>query len=141
MLVRANFKYVTMVLIVIASGAAILSFCASNPYHQTQAAGVLTMQDCLECHSGSPGKAVSICLGNECLYSKSHSLMHPYPPSAKSSDYAPLSDIEKAGCVLENGKTTCLSCHDLTKPPPHLIQEGDKLCSICHLYYSSGRPH
>ena len=118
-----------------------LSFCGSNSYHQTQAAGILKMQDCLKCHSGSPGKAVSICLGNECLYSKSHSLMHNYPPTGKSRDYAALQDVEKAGCVLEDGKVTCLSCHDLTKPQPHLIQEGDKLCTICHLGYSTKQTH
>ena len=134
-------KHLTLLLVAVAACAAILNLCGSNPYHQTKAIGILKMEDCLECHSGSPAKAVTICLGNECLYSKSHSLMHPYPPIGKSSDYAPLEDIEKAGCVLENGKITCLSCHDLTKPPPHLIQDGDKLCSICHLYYSTGKPH
>jgi hypothetical protein len=139
-LVKANRKIFTLLLVAVAAGTAILSFCGSNSYHKTLAAGVVSMQDCMECHSGAVGKAVSICLGNECLYSNNHSLMHPYPPINKAADYAPLGDIEKAGCVLENGKITCLSCHDLTKPPPHLIREGDKLCSICHLYYATGRP-
>lgn len=134
-------NYLALLVTAVAACAAMLSFCGNNPYHLTQAAGVLTMQDCLKCHKGSPAKPVSICLGDDCLYSKSHSLMHPYPPRKNSGDYAPLRDIEKAGCILENGKITCLSCHDLTKPPPHLIQQGDKLCSICHLNYLSAGTH
>lgn len=133
-------KYLTLFLVTVASGTAMLSFCGNNPQHRTRAAGVLTMQECLACHSGSMGKGVATCLGDDCLYRNSHSLMHPYPPAGKAGDYAALGDVENAGCVLENGKITCLSCHDLTNPPPHLIREGDELCSLCHLYYATGKP-
>ena len=133
-------KHLAWFLVTVAAGTAMLSFCGNNPQHRTHAAGVLTMQECLACHSGSMGKAVLVCLGNDCLYKNSHSLLHSYPPLGKTDDYAAIGDIEKAGCVLENGKVTCLSCHDLTRPPPHLIREGDDLCSICHLYYSTGKP-
>lgn len=104
----------------------------ANPYHQTDAAGVLTMQECLQCHDKSSKKPIYICSGDMCLYSKNHSLMRPYPPMRHPNEYAPLPEIQEAGCVLENGLTTCLSCHDLTKPPPHLIRDGDQLCYICH---------
>jgi hypothetical protein len=107
-------------------------FSDANYLHQQQASGILTMQECLKCHDGITGKLITVCLGNECLYLKEHSLMHQYPPPSKQNDYASVVEIESAGCILEAGKVTCLSCHDLTKPPPHLIQEGDKLCLICH---------
>ena len=55
----------------------------------------------------------------------------------EDADHRPLvlAEIEAAGCVLENGRTTCLSCHDLTKPPPgRTIRDGHDLCFICHKY-------
>lgn len=109
-----------------------LSLCGNNPYHQKEAADLLRMQDCLKCHNVKMGKPVTICTGDNCLYSKTHSLMHRYPPIGKEKDYASVSIIERAGCFLEEGKITCLSCHNLTKPSPHLIREGDELCLICH---------
>nr|WP_226377866.1 cytochrome c3 family protein [Citrifermentans bremense] len=39
--------------------------------------------------------------------------------------------------VLQDGKITCLSCHDLTKPP-HLIKKGDQLCYLCHKSLRAG---
>jgi len=139
-MVNGRRKYLTLFLLVVSASTAMLSFCGNNPNHRTHAAGVLTMQECLQCHSGSVSKAVPVCLGDDCLYKNNHSLMRLYPPAGKSGDYATPDAIEQAGCELENGKITCLSCHDLTNPPPHLIREGDDLCSICHLYYATGKP-
>ena len=102
-----------------------------------KAADILNMRDCLKCHNKGTGPPVVICLGDNCLYSKTHSLMHQYPPPGKERYYAPRSEIEKAGCILENGKITCLSCHDLTKPPPHVIKDGDALCVLCHINLKS----
>lgn len=126
-----NKKFLQLIIPALASGV-MLALCGNNPYHQQDAAGLLRMQDCLECHDLTMGKAVSICTGDDCLHSRSHSLMHRYPPIGKEQDYAPVSEIESAGSFLEDGKITCLSCHDLTKPPPHLIREGDQLCLTCH---------
>jgi hypothetical protein len=122
-----------LLLVVALAGGAVLSFCGNNPLHQSQAAGVLTMQECLKCHNSMVGRTISVCLGSECLYTRSHSIMHRYPPPGKEKGYAPVQEILDAGCILEDGKVTCLSCHDLTKPPPHTIREGDKLCLICHI--------
>lgn len=109
----------------------------ANLSHQTGASGILTMAQCLACHSATSTRPVSICLGDHCLYTNEHSLMHRYPPLGKESKYAPVAEIIEAGCVLEDGKVTCLSCHNLTNPPPHLIREGDELCFICHRYLRS----
>ncbi|OGT98150.1 MAG: hypothetical protein A2079_03510 [Geobacteraceae bacterium GWC2_48_7] len=127
----SNKKLLQLIIPALAGGV-MLTLCGNNPYHQKDAAGLLRMQDCLECHNIKMGKPVSICIGDDCLYSKNHSVMRHYPPIGKEKDYAPASEIESAGSFLEEGKITCLSCHDLTKPPPHLIREGDKLCLICH---------
>lgn len=127
-------RYRFLLLAIVGSIGAVLSFCGNNPFHEKQAAGVLTMKQCLDCHNGFMAKAIEICLGSECMYTKNHPIMHIYPPAGKEKRYAPLSEILQAGCVLEEGKLTCLSCHDLTKPPPeHTIRPGDQLCYICHL--------
>lgn len=104
----------------------------ANSYHLTDGSGILTMEQCLNCHDSSSKMPIYVCKGEMCLYSKNHSLMRPYPPERRSKEYSSLVEITEAGCVLEGGKTTCLSCHDLTKPPPHLIRDGDLLCYICH---------
>ena len=111
---------------------------SDNPYHRQYAAGILKMSDCMKCHDKNGKMPVTVCLGDNCLYSKNHSVMGVYPPPGKAMDYAPVSAIEAAGCILEDGRITCLSCHDLTKPPPHLIKKGDELCFICHTHLKSG---
>jgi hypothetical protein len=133
----ASSRLVLSVTLTALSGLGVaLCFATDNPYH-VSAVGALSMQECMNCHDKGSQKRVVICLGDNCLYSQSHSLMHRYPPRGNESRYAPVSDIEKAGCILENGKVSCLSCHDLTKPAPHLILEGDKLCQICHINLKS----
>jgi hypothetical protein len=129
----AKRKVFILLLFMVLSGGAILSFCGNNPLHQSQAAGVLTMKECLSCHNGMVGRAISVCLGNECMYTRNHSIMGSYPPHGKERAYASVKEIQDAGCILEDGKVTCLSCHDLTKPPPHIIRDGDRLCFICHI--------
>jgi hypothetical protein len=112
----------------------ILTFCGNNLFHQTKAANVLTMKECLDCHDSITAKPIRTCLGNECIYLKEHPIMSPYPPpKGAGSRFAPRIEIEQAGCILEEGKTTCLSCHDLTKPPPRIIKEVAELCPICHI--------
>ena len=127
----SKINHLRLIIVALASGT-MLSLCGNNPYHQKEAARMLRMQECLVCHDGNMGKPVSICTGDDCLYSKTHSLMHRYPPIGKEKDYATVIEIEQAGCYLEEGKITCLSCHDLTKPSPHVIRDGDKLCLTCH---------
>lgn len=114
------------------AGALFLRFGEANLSHLTGASGVLTMNECLECHSSSSTRPVSICLDDHCIFTKNHSLMHSYPPRGKETEYASVPEVTQAGVTFEDGKITCLSCHDLTKPAPHLIREGDKLCFICH---------
>ena len=125
-------KHLLQFAIVALTAVTILSFCGSNRYHQSKAAGMLSIKDCLLCHDGLTGKAITICLGKECLLKNNHSIMNQYPPPGKEKRYASKSEVERAGGLFENGKTTCLSCHNLTKPPPHLIRDGKGFCMTCH---------
>ncbi|MBJ6802141.1 hypothetical protein JFN90_18600 [Geomonas sp. Red259] len=109
----------------------------ANLDHLTGANHILTMAECLACHSAGSKRPVSVCLHDHCLYTNEHPVMRSYPPPKTVEDFAPVADILAAGCVLEGGKLTCLSCHDLTKPPPHLVRDGDELCYICHRYLKS----
>ena len=122
----------------LASGA-IPALCIFNPYHMTEAAALLTYKDCLKCHVEDKKKKVSICLGDNCLYTKNHSILHRYPPVGKEDTYAPIEEVVKMGAIFEDDKVTCLSCHNLTMPPPHLIREREKdqLCFMCHISFKS----
>ncbi|GAW67854.1 cytochrome C [Geoanaerobacter pelophilus] len=120
-------------------GIASLLPTQANLAHQTRASGILTAEECLACHSGAASrKPVSICLTDHCLYTNEHPVLRPYPPYGKDFDFASVAEITEAGCVLQDGKITCLSCHDLTKPPPHLIKKGDQLCYLCHKSLRAG---
>ncbi len=125
--------------IFIFAASAALCFCEDiTPYH-TGSMGVLTMAECLSCHDGMTGTEIKVCLGTECLYTNDHSIMDLYPPLDNQLKFAAQSDLELAGGMLENGKTTCLSCHNMANPSPHLIKprQRDQLCLVCHISQKS----
>lgn len=120
---------VSIAIVVIAS----LLPTEANLAHQTSASGILTAEQCLACHSDASSKRpVSICLTDHCLYTNNHPVLRRYPPADKELEFATVAEITQAGCVLQDGKITCLSCHNLAQPIPHLIRDGDQLCYICH---------
>jgi len=133
----AKGKSLILFIVAYLASCAVQALCVNNPYHMTQAAQVFTYKECLTCHAEGMKKGVSICLGENCLYSKDHSLMHRYPPVGKEKDFAPIHEVERLGAIFEDGKITCLSCHDLSKPPPHLIRERerDQICLVCHISF------
>lgn len=114
-------------------GIVLLEAGGANTAHLTGASGILTMKECLACHSEGSLRPIAICLGDHCLYTNNHPVMHRYPPSGREASFAPVAQILAAGAVLEDGNITCLSCHDLTKPAPHLVKSGEGLCFICHI--------
>lgn len=116
-------------------GGTILCFCGNNLYHQRFASRILSFDECLYvgCHGNSKGKYITLCFGKECLLNNSHSILNQYPPPGKEKEFAPVSNVEWEGGIFENGKTTCLSCHNLTRPPPHLLKDGEEFCIICHI--------
>lgn len=120
-------------------GIAFLLPSQANLAHQSSACGILTAEECLACHSAaSSTRPVSICLTDHCLYTNEHPVLRRYPPYGKEFDFASVAEITMAGCVLQDGKITCLSCHNLTRPIPHLIKTGDQLCYLCHRYLKPG---
>ncbi|WP_136515693.1 hypothetical protein [Geomonas edaphica] len=124
--------WLLLTIVVAIGGFLFLRMGEANLDHLTSASGILTMQECIACHSEGSTHPVAICLDDHCLYTNDHSLMHRYPPLGKEMEYASAAEVLAAGCILEDGKITCLSCHDLTQPAPHLIRAGDQLCGICH---------
>jgi predicted CXXCH cytochrome family protein len=90
---------------------------------------------CISCHDGTSAKHVSFCTV-KCEFSGSHALLKNYPPARKANAYAPAAVLQAKGLKLENGKVTCISCHDLRKPSRyHLVLENteSRLCLVCHV--------
>jgi predicted CXXCH cytochrome family protein len=93
-----------------------------------------TAKDCLFCHDGSQAKHVSVCTV-KCDFRAPHSILRPYPPKGKESKYAPVAVLIAKGVRIEEGKVTCISCHNLNNPAPgHLVRdEQGRMCTICHI--------
>jgi hypothetical protein len=92
---------------------------------------------CLACHDGTVGRNVTYCTV-QCDYRSSHSLHREYPPKRKGKNrkidqYASLEELAAKGIRLEDGKETCISCHDLRNPAPKQLIAGKNLCRICHV--------
>jgi len=90
---------------------------------------------CISCHDGKTAKHVSFCTV-KCDYSSSHVVFKIYPQAGKAARYAPAAALQAKGIKLEDGKVTCISCHDLRKPGRyHLVMDNTKsrLCFVCHV--------
>jgi predicted CXXCH cytochrome family protein len=90
---------------------------------------------CISCHDGKTAKYVSFCTV-KCDYSSSHVVLKKYPPAGKAAGYAPVAALQAKGIKLEDGKVTCISCHDLRKTDRyHLVMDNtqSRLCFVCHV--------
>lgn len=95
-----------------------------------------TMAQCVSCHNGKQGRAVSQCGNRMCDIYANHVVEVPYPPAGKSGRYAPVEDIAIRGLALADGKIVCSTCHSLASKKEHLLVidlQGDRLCRACHL--------
>lgn len=91
---------------------------------------------CLACHDGRLARGRNVCL-EKCSFSTAHSILKRYPPPGKERYYAPLESLASRGIQLEDGKVSCISCHDLSNPgKDHLVMENrqSRLCLSCHLW-------
>ena len=90
---------------------------------------------CISCHDGKAAKHVSFC-ATTCDYASSHAVLKDYPPAGKADKYASPAELQAKGIRLEEGKVTCISCHDLRKTDRyHLVMDNkqSRLCFSCHV--------
>lgn len=90
---------------------------------------------CVSCHDGSGAAPDARYCTSNCSAVTSHSILRDYPPALKEDSYAPAESLRDRGILLFEGKTTCISCHDLRNTnPKHLIfdNSGSTLCFGCH---------
>lgn len=90
---------------------------------------------CVSCHDGSGGAPNARYCTSNCSAVTSHSILREYPPALKEDSYAPVESLQGKGVRLFDGKTACVSCHDLRNTnPKHLIfdNSGSTLCFSCH---------
>lgn len=93
------------------------------------------ISDCIVCHDGKIAPNTSFCIKN-CNYNTAHSVVRNYPPQGQEDSYAPTGALLEKGIKLYDGKTTCLSCHNLKNQDRfHLVidNSGSKLCYTCHI--------
>jgi len=90
---------------------------------------------CIVCHDGAVTSNAAFCLRN-CNHGTAHSVAKDYPPRGQEESYAPVEILWQKGIQLYNGKTTCLSCHNLNnQAKSHLVVDnsGSALCFACHV--------
>lgn len=121
------------VLILVASQALSLEYVSHKTY-VVDADGV--MVDCLSCHNGTKAPAVSNCDRGMCRIYANHIVAVPYPPVDRETQFAPLESLYAKGMMLENGRLTCVTCHDLREKSRFQVRvypERSELCLTCHL--------
>lgn len=109
------------------------------PHHGAEVEAEGRANDCITCHDGLAAKNAGFCTV-QCDFRGPHSILKRYPPSGKEKSFAPLEDLISKGVKLEQGRITCISCHNLRNPDRfHLWTDktGDSLCLTCHV--SQGR--
>jgi predicted CXXCH cytochrome family protein len=90
---------------------------------------------CVSCHDGVIGKNVQFCIG-ECNSEYPHPVLRRYPPPGKEHLFAPAAVVAAKGIKLPEGRTACVSCHDLAnKEKYNLVMDnrGSRLCLSCHI--------
>ena len=84
-------------------------------------------RECLSCHDGTVGK---------CNFQGPHSSLPAYPPRGKEHEYASIATLQASGIRLENGRMTCISCHNLRNSGARNLikaKHGNELCGMCHI--------
>jgi len=104
-------------------------------HHGMQVNADATFSQCVSCHDGTVAHNVSFCT-SKCDAATSHAVLKAYPPLRRASEFAPLAAVRAKGIKFDNGRVTCISCHNLRNPAKnHLVMEnsGSRLCLTCHI--------
>jgi predicted CXXCH cytochrome family protein len=91
-------------------------------------------KECLVCHCDVIAPGPPPCMP-VCLIGQSHPVNQSYPPAHRKNDFRTIEDAEQLGVVFVDGKTDCISCHDLKKKEVkyHLrFEKNQKFCETCH---------
>lgn len=93
------------------------------------------VDECTACHDGSIARDAVYCL-EECSFMTPHSVMRRYPPQGREAAYRPAESLSEAGIELVDGMVVCVSCHNLSNPPPYHLavdNRASRLCLACHI--------
>jgi len=93
------------------------------------------IDECIACHDGSIARVAVYCLA-ECSLMTPHSVMRRYPPPGREAAYRPVESLREAGIELVDGMVVCVSCHNLSSPPPYHLavdNRASRLCLTCHI--------
>jgi predicted CXXCH cytochrome family protein len=102
-------------------------------HHGTLVNATGNASECLACHDGVGAKAISNCVGINCLIRNSHAVDKPYPSDDSFVKYG---DAVRGGIKLTDAQVSCISCHDLNNSAAgHLAvdEEHRNLCLRCHV--------
>lgn len=106
------------------------------PHHGAEVDVAAGSRTCLECHDGSAmSRPVTYCTV-DCGFADSHAIDKDYPPPGREAEFVPLDAVNRGGVRLDQGKITCVSCHDLKNGARHhlaLSNAGSGLCLTCHI--------
>ena len=103
-------------------------------HHGTNVEADAPVSECILCHDGFTATYITMCVNN-CNRRNSHPVLRDYPPDGKQKEYFSLETISSRGVPLEDGKITCISCHELRNNTPfHLRFDNyrSRLCFACH---------
>lgn len=96
-------------------------------------------QKCVDCHYGQENDSKTSRCPKNCMIDpgSSHPVAKKYPPRGKEKEYISLKELRETGLIkLQDGKITCISCHDVANNIPyHTVVEdrGTQLCRLCHI--------
>lgn len=134
-------KHSLMVVILLFSLGGIAAAGVVLPAGDTEHHGYMVnseagFRECLTCHDDVVATGISPCLAQICMLKSDHSVDKPYPPSARTGEFAPAPMAEAEGVKFVNGRIDCISCHDLRNRDQYHLRVEDRksrLCRACHL--------
>lgn len=108
---------------------------AASVEHHGISADPDNSQECIGCHDGTVGNKASVCT-TKCSALTAHPVFTPHDAGNARTRLQPRSLAASRGIRFEDGRVTCISCHDIRNSREnHLIMDnsGSSLCLACHI--------